>query len=235
MGDTQRANAAGPQAARSGQAPDGSMRGLEARRVPAPPQEPVASVPRFPPVELPVESSRLAAAAVDTLGWDGVRLPEMTLLGRHVVVVARMRVAAHAERLCFGAEPVVDRTTVATWVWPEFAHCAPPPAVDIVGVLGVARHWRTGLASVGPFARFCNAAVVVPWSVAMTQDYLSRCLPRARRYGVSVLTADPDGETNLDQSVQQAGVSHAGGDAESCVLTRWMNELVYQRLLDTLE
>ncbi|MGH3440298.1 MAG: hypothetical protein ACRDRN_28140 [Sciscionella sp.] len=231
----QRAGSRGLGAAHDERASDGSARGGAARGIEVRPvrasqhMEPAAPVMPAP-VELPAAVDRLAASAVNKLGWQGVVLPEMTMLGRRVVVVARLRTVAHAERLCFGAEPVVDRTTVSTWVWPEFAASAPPQAVDIVGVLGVARHWRTALASAAPFARFCDAGIVLPWSVAMTQDYLSQCLPRARGYGVSVLTADPDGAANLDQPAKREPVEQEQG-----ALLRWISELVYQRVLDTVK
>lgn len=205
-----------------------SVRGIQRRhdsRRPA-----VADPTMPPPIELPAPVERLASSAVARMGWQGVLLPPMTLAGRRVVVVARLRTAAHAERICLGAEPVVDRATVATWVWPEFAPTSPPQAVDIVGVLGIARHWRTGLASAAPFTPYCETGIVVPWDVAMTNDYMRGCLPKAQTFGISVLTTDPDGEANLDQE----GTRNPAPVADSA-LTRWLNELVYQRLLDTIE
>ncbi|KAA2263725.1 hypothetical protein F0L68_09585 [Solihabitans fulvus] len=182
----------------------------------------------IPLPELPAATETLAASAAELLGWRGVVLPPMTLLGRRVVVVAELLPDAHAERLCLGSEPVADRTTVATWVWPEMEGRVPPPAVRLVGVLAVARHWRTGLASSVPFARFGNAATVLPSSVAMTHDYLANCLPRARRYGLSVVTAQPDAEVTLDLAGR-----HDGIPVEDTAVTRWINEVVYEQVLAT--
>jgi hypothetical protein len=154
----------------------------------------------------------------------------MTLLGRRIVVVAEVLPDAHAERICLGCGPVPDRATVSTWVWPELAGKVPPPAVRINGVLSVARHWRTGLASTVPFARYAETAIVLPWWSATTHDYLVNCLPRARRYGVSVLTADPEGVTDVD--------APGAGDLpafEQDATGRWLNEAVYERLLSTVE
>ena len=80
----------------------------------------------LPSVELPAPVEDLAAAAAARLGWSGSVLPPMTLLGRRVVVVAEILADAHAERICLGAEPVADRATVSTWVWPELAGRVPP-------------------------------------------------------------------------------------------------------------
>jgi hypothetical protein len=181
-----------------------------------------------PAVELPASSDELAVKAVERLGWKGVLLPQLTLLGRKVYVVAELLPDAHAERLCFGVGPVVDRTTVATWVWPELAGKVPPAAVRIVGVLAVAKHWRTGLASAVPFALHGDAAVVLPSSVALTDDYLSNCLPRARRYGLSIVTADPDGSVSMDLAGTPEHIS-----LEQTAVTRWVNEVVYEQVLAT--
>ena len=181
-----------------------------------------------PAVELPAPSQQLATKAVETLGWHGIVLPQMTLLGRKVVVVAELLPDAHAERLCFGCGPVVDRTTVATWVWPELAGQVPPAAVRVRGVLAVAKHWRTGLASTVPFTLHGAAAMVLPSSVALTDDYLTNCLPRARRYGVSIVTADPDGTVSMDLVGKR---EHA--PSEHTAVTRWVNEVVYEQILAT--
>ncbi|MBO0840549.1 MAG: hypothetical protein J2O49_07010 [Sciscionella sp.] len=181
----------------------------------------------LPPVELPAPIEQLAAAAALELGWNGEVLPPMTLFGRYVSVVARLRPDAHAERLCFGAQPELDRTTVATWVWPEMAKFAPPTAAEIIGVFSVTRHWRTALASAAPFAKWSGAAIVLPWEVASSTDFLVRCLPRTQRHGVSVLTANPDGDVTVNQVNRREPGPH-----EHTAASRWVNEMVYARLLE---
>ncbi|GLZ32655.1 hypothetical protein Lesp02_48430 [Lentzea sp. NBRC 105346] len=191
-----------------------SARGLSATALPVP--------------ELPASPEELAAAAAIRLGWHGVVLPEMVLMGRKVVVVAELLADAHAERVCLGAGPEADKTTVSTWVWPEMEGRVPPAAVKIVGVMAVARHWRTALASAVPFARYGNAAVVLPQSVAFSHDYLANCLPRVRRYGVSVLLADEEKDLTVDVTGRQENVP-----VEDTAITRWVNELVYEQVLAT--
>ncbi|GAA1266837.1 hypothetical protein [Saccharothrix xinjiangensis] len=186
------------------------------------------SATAIPVPELPGSAEELAASAAVRLGWHGVVLPEMVLMGRRVIVVAELMADAHAERLCVGAGPESDRTTVSTWVWPEMDGRVPPSAVRIVGVLAVARHWRTALASAVPFARFGNAAAVLPSSVALTHDYLANCLPRVRRHGVSVLLADDE----LNLSTDVAGRNETV-PVEDTAITRWVNELVYEQVLAT--
>ena len=186
------------------------------------------SATAVPVPDRPGSVEELAATAAARLGWHGVVLPEMVLMGRKVIVVAELLADAHAERLCLGAGPETDRTTVSTWVWPEMDGRVPPTAVRIVGVLAVARHWRTALASAVPFARFGNAAAVLPSSVAFTHDYLANCLPRVRRYGVSVLLADEEQQLSTDVAGRNETVP-----VEDTPTTRWVNELVYERVLAT--
>ncbi|OXM71276.1 hypothetical protein [Amycolatopsis vastitatis] len=183
-----------------------------------------------PPIELPASVDELARAAAAQLGWNGIVLPETTILGRKVCVVAKLRTDVHAERIAMGAGPVADRATVDTWTWPELAGTAPAPAAEIVGVLAVARHWRTAMASAVPFARYGEAAMVLPSPAVLTEDYVGNCLPRARAYGLAVVTADPNAVVDLDLE----------GRTERVVLaedpvSRLVNELVYDHLLRTAE
>jgi hypothetical protein len=182
--------------------------------------------PLVPSVELPAQVDELATTAARELGWQGVVLPEMKLLGRRINLVAQLMPDAHAERICLGQGPEVDRATVSTWVWPEFTGRVPEPAVRIVGALAVARHWRTGLVNAVPFLRYCDAAVVLPMSVVITNDYLVNCLPRARAYGVGLLSAEPGPAATLDLAVR-GDRAPAGVDGTH----RWINELAYEQIL----
>ncbi|ASO17712.1 hypothetical protein FHR81_003895 [Actinoalloteichus hoggarensis] len=180
-----------------------------------------------PDVALPTPAEHLATAAADLLGWQGVVLPALTLFGRRVIPVAELIHEAHAERLCLGYAPVVDRASVETWVWPELTAQVPPPAVRIAGMLSLGRHWRTGLASVAPFARFCGAAVVLPDGVLGLADFQDNCLPRAQRHDVTVLTATvADDRLDVAQSAWPELV-----DPTVTVTGLWLNEVVYERML----
>lgn len=184
--------------------------------------------PLVPTVELPAPADELAVAAANELGWSGIVLPEMRLLGRRVCLVVELMTEAHAERICLGQRPVTDRASVATWVWPEFSGKVPEPAVRIVGAIAVARHWRTGLAHAVPFLRYGDAAMVVPTSVVLTNDYVANCLPRARAYGVAVVRTEPDAEVELDLP-GRGERAQAGIDG----VHRWITELAYDKILAT--
>jgi hypothetical protein len=188
----------------------------------------VRSIPgrTAPRLELPSHPADLAERAVPLLGWQGTVLPQLTLFGRRVFVVARLRPDAHAERIAMGLRPVTDRTTVATWLWPELERSAPPPAVHIAGVLAVARHWRTGMAATVPFARYGEAALVLPTAAAMSHDYVDNFLPRARMYGLGVVTADEVANLDLDLACGDDRLT-LGEDA----VWRWVHEVAYEQLL----
>jgi hypothetical protein len=183
-----------------------------------------------PPLELPAPVEELAREAAALLGWDGVVLPEMTMLGRKVCVVAKLRTDVHAERIAMGVGPVTDRATVDTWTWPELAATAPAPAVEIIGVLAVGRHWRTAMASAVPFARYGEAAMVLPSPAVLTEDYVVNCLPRARAYGLAAVTADPNAMIDLDLEGRTERIL-----LDEDPISRWVNEMVYDQLLATTE
>ncbi|WP_414943509.1 hypothetical protein [Amycolatopsis sp. cmx-11-32] len=183
-----------------------------------------------PPIELSASVEELSRKAAALLGWNGIVLPETTVLGRKICVVARLRTDVHAERIAMGMGPVVDRATVDTWTWPELAATAPAPAAEIIGVLAVARHWRTAMASAVPFARYGEAAMVLPSPAVLTEDYVGNCLPRARAYGLGIVAADPNAVTDLDLE----------GHNERMILdedpvSRLVNEIVYDQLLRATE
>lgn len=172
---------------------------------------------------------RLAQQAVETLGWAGSVLPPVKLLGRQIIAAADLLPDAHAERLCLGSAPVLDRAEISTWVWPEMDGRVPPAAARITGVLAPARHWRSALTAAVPFSRFASAAIVVPRNVAVAPDFTSTCLIRARQFGIAVLSADGD-----DVQVELAGrcFDHHP-PAEHTAVSRWVNEVVYEQLLST--
>lgn len=182
--------------------------------------------PVMPPVELPPLPDHLAEEAAAVLGWDGMVLPPMTVLGRRVVVVAELLVDVHFDRLAAGWGPVTDKLSVATWSWPELAGRAPEPAVLISGVLAPARHWRTALTCAAPFGGIAPTAMLLPPGPARDQD----CLQQADYYGSAVL-ASADGDL---VDLVQGGRSGRLATACSTTVCRWLYEVVYDRVLACL-
>lgn len=180
----------------------------------------------MPPVELPPLPDHLAEEAAAVLGWDGMVLPPMTLLGRRVVVVAELLVDVHFDRLAAGWTPVTDRMSVGTWSWPELANRAPEPAVLINGVMAPARHWRTALTCAAPFGGLAPTAMLLPSGPARDPN----CLAQADYYGAAVLASAEDDQVDL----VQPGRGGRLATACSATIRRWVYEIVYDRVLAEL-
>lgn len=179
-------------------------------------------------VEVLSAPDHLACAAVDALGWDGVILPPMILLGRRVVVVADLIDEVHAQRSRVDFRPVTDRTSVSTWDWPEMKHLVPTPAVRLAGIIAPARHWRTGLTSAAPFAELCPTALLLPGHIARNVE----CLSHAEYYGPTVLAAAGPHDVDPDAvDVVHVGRSRVVANATLTTTARWVHEMVYDRLL----
>jgi hypothetical protein len=181
----------------------------------------------MPPVELAPLPDHLAEEAAAVLGWDGIVLPPMTLLGRRVVVVAELLVDVHFDRIATGWGPVTDRMSVGMWSWPELAgRGTPEPAVLISGVLAPARHWRTALTYAAPFGGLAPTAMLLPAGPARDPE----CLMQADHYGAAVV-ASADGDL---VDLVQAGRSGRLATAYSTTVCRWVYEIVYDRVLAEL-
>lgn len=72
---------------------------------------------------------------------------------------ARRRGACSALRERLG--PVVDRTEIAMWSWPENRSSAPSPAVHIAGVLVHGDRWRQAIRTAAGFGGFGSTGVIV--------------------------------------------------------------------------
>ncbi len=180
------------------------------------------------PVEVLAPPDHLVHAAAGALGWDGVVLPPMVMLGRRVVAVANLIADVHQRRISSGWGPVTDRVSVSTWDWPEMRHLVPAPAVELSGIIAPARHWRTGLTGAAPFAGLCPTALLLPAHIARNVE----CLTHAEYYGPTVLAAAGPHDVDPEAvDVVHAGRSRAVATAQPTTITRWIYEMVYDRLL----
>jgi hypothetical protein len=179
--------------------------------------------PQMPPVELPPLPDRFAPQVAAELAWEGTVLQPMVVLGRRVIMVAELLTDVHSERVLRGWRPVTDRLSVAMWSWPELAGTAPEPAVQIHGVIASARHWRTALTAATPFAGLAATAMLLPPGPAREPV----CLTQAEFYGVAVVaTADGD-RVDLVQPGQHGRLTNV----DSTMISRWVHEVVYDRLI----
>lgn len=165
------------------------------------------------------------AEAASALGWDGVVVHDMRLFGQRVAVVAEVDRQAHERRLAAGWGPVIDRMSIALWQWPEQRAAVPPHVVQLNGIIAGGKRWQRVLASAGGFVGFCSTAIL------LEQEHVPNrhCLITAHLHGVAVLRSgsEPDSVV-LVQSGRQGPVP----TARPSVVSRWVDELVYQRLVD---
>ncbi|WP_433555815.1 hypothetical protein ACQPWY_25810 [Pseudonocardia xinjiangensis] len=172
--------------------------------------------------------------AVRALGWSGVALPEISLVGCRLVPVVDLDVDAHNLREASGHGPQLDADTLAVWEWPESAGMAPPPALRLSGVLFRARRgWRRALREARSWRGFGPAAVLVP-AGAFTDEV---CRLEFAVYGIGLVPSDPAGEgpaLRADDPVGAAVLPELGRSARGRRRTadRWVEETLYRHAHD---
>lgn len=98
--------------------------------------------------------------AVELLGWAGLVLPELTLLGCRVVPVVLPDHDVHDARCAGGHGPQRDRDVLEIWEWPQAAGQVPATPLVLRGMLVQAGSWRPGLALARTWRGFGPAAVL---------------------------------------------------------------------------
>ncbi|MCS7476117.1 hypothetical protein ACFFQW_08965 [Umezawaea endophytica] len=143
------------------------------------------------------------------LGWVGTVVPRVKVLGVVVDVVVRVDVVAHAARR---AGPVLDRDVLATWEWPEAVR--EPEVVRLVGVVATGTHWRGALRDAVRLSGFCAVAIV-----GVDEE---RCRLECAYAGVGLV---------VEGTVVVVPRGGRAVGARRRTLDRWVEELVYQRLI----
>lgn len=153
--------------------------------------------------------------ATDALGWPGVLVPRMKVFGVLADVVVRVDRAAHTARRARGLGPELDRDVLATWEWPESALVRAPEVVSLVGALGVGSTWRRALATAVRLDGFCATAIAV-------DDADEECRLECGYLGVGLV---------VDGRLVDRGRTGRSPEARRRTLDRWVEELVYERLI----
>lgn len=169
--------------------------------------------------------SPAADAAAAALGWPGHVVADMRLFGRRVTVVAEVDERAHRIRRTNGWPPVTDRMSIALWAWPEHHATVPPAAVTLSGVLAIGTRWRPTLRAAAGFVGFASTAILLEQPAGADEH----CLITAQLHGIAVLRAAP---SSPQVDLIQPGRVGPVPAARPSVVSRWVEELVYQRLLD---
>ena len=163
------------------------------------------------------DSERLA---VETLGWSGTLIKDITLFGSQVSVLVHVDEEAHAVRQQRDLPPVTDRTSVALWEWPEVT--APPPVIRLSAFMAASSRWQRGMRAVSGFAGFASTVLLLPQDTSPPES----CQATAERYGVWVVRIGRSGAT-----VEQQGRIGPVATARPTTVTRWTEELLYAHLI----
>ncbi|MCP2259626.1 hypothetical protein LX15_003331 [Streptoalloteichus tenebrarius] len=159
--------------------------------------------------------------AAFALGWRGVVIADVAVLGQRVSAVVRVRKDVHRWRVRNGWPPETDPNWFRSWFDPTFHDRLPVPAVDLVGVLVEETALSRALESCGTLMTLAPCAVVLPtpqddeWPL-IELDY----------YGVGVVTTLADGNSAV--SVLPEDRSREFGPS---LFGRWLLEVLYDRVL----
>lgn len=162
--------------------------------------------------------------AASALGWRGVVVPDVGVLGYRVFAVVRVRDDVDRWRRANGWPPQPDPSWFRTFFYPGPLDRSPLPAVDLVGILVVESEPERALTACGSLISLAPIAVVVPEPVV--DDPWPLSLSELDYYGVGVVAGDTAENAEVvvppeDRSVE-FGPSPYG---------RWLQEVLYDRVI----
>ncbi|MBB5956118.1 hypothetical protein FHS29_002704 [Saccharothrix tamanrassetensis] len=160
--------------------------------------------------------------AASALGWRGIVVPDVAVLGHQVSAVVRVRADVHEWRTANGWPPQADPSWFRSWFEPAAHDQLPMPAVELVGVLVGESTVDRALQSCGTLMTLAPCSVVLP----APQGGQSWPLIELDYYGIGVVAVDEAGTAELlvppeDRSTE-FGPSLFG---------RWLLEVLYDRVL----
>ncbi|WP_229795873.1 hypothetical protein, partial [Saccharothrix coeruleofusca] len=100
--------------------------------------------------------------AATALGWQGIVVPDVAVLGHQVSAVVRVRTDVHEWRSANGWPPHADPSWFRSWFEPNAHDRLPVAAVDLVGVLVGESTVDRALQSCGTLMTLAPCSVVLP-------------------------------------------------------------------------
>jgi len=176
--------------------------------------------------------------AVSALGWDGIVVRAVAVLGQRVSAVVRLRADVHRWRTQNGWPPMVDQSWFRSWFTPACHETLPIAAVDLVGLLIDAPTPELALDSCGTLMTLAPCAVLVPElgedpvdggppGAAPEQSPDPLSLIELDYYGVGLLTCAGD-----DAVTVWVAPENRTGEFGASPFSRWLLEVLYDRLVD---
>ena len=164
----------------------------------------------------------LLRQAASALGWRGIVVPDVAVLGHQVSAVVRVRDDVHGWRTANGWPPQADPSWFRSWFEPTVHDQLPVSAVELIGVLVGESTVDRALQSCGTLMTLAPCAVVLPGP----QGRESWPLMELDYYGIGVVAVQEPATADLlvppeDRSTE-FGPSLFG---------RWLLEVLYDRVL----
>jgi hypothetical protein len=169
--------------------------------------------------DAPVLSPQHAASA---LGWRGVVVPDVGVLGFRVSAVVSVRADVDAWRRANGWPPQPD----PSWFRRQFDAIpndrTPLPAVELVGILVIENEAERALNACGTILTLAQCAVILPEELSTDPWPLSEL----DYYGVGVVTGDDATGARLVVPPEDRS-----GEFGPSLYARWLLEVLYDRVL----
>jgi hypothetical protein len=163
----------------------------------------------------------LLQRAATALGWDGVVVPDVAVLGQQVSAVVRLLPEVHEWRTQNGWPPRADPSWFRSWFEPAAHDRLPVAAVELVGVLVSESTTDRALQSCGTLLTLAPCAVMLP----RTDESQAWSYIELDYYGIGVVVGD---DTTADLMVPPEDRSPEFGPS---LFGRWLLEVLYERVL----
>lgn len=160
--------------------------------------------------------------AASALGWRGVVVPEVGVLGYRVSAVVRVHEQVDRWRRSHGWPPQPDPSWFRTWFDPGPLDRTPLPAVELVGIVVTESEPDRALTACGTLISLAPCAVVLP-EVSSDNPWP---LNELDYYGVGVV--DGSAATGAHVVVQPEDRS---GEFGPSLYGRWLQEVLYDRVV----
>jgi len=160
--------------------------------------------------------------AASALGWRGVVIPDVGVLGYRVSAVVRVHDEVDRWRRSNGWPPQPDPSWFRTWFTPGPLDRTPLPAVELLGILVTESEPDRALTACGTLISLAPCAVVLP--SAMVDDSLP--LSELDYYGVGVVSGTDEASAKVVVPPEDRS-----GEFGPSLYGRWLQEVLYDRVV----
>ncbi|ACU34811.1 hypothetical protein [Actinosynnema mirum] len=163
--------------------------------------------------------------AATALGWRGIVVPDVAVLGQRVSAVVRLRADVHRWRSANDWPPHADPSWFRSWFEPSAHDRLPVSAVELVGVLVGECSADQALQACGTLMTLAPCAVVLPTA----QRDEAWPLIELDYYGIGVVAVDEEDEGAPAELVVPP--EDRSAEFGPSLFGRWLLEVLYERVL----